>query len=176
MILAAQHIRERCTPGHSTIFRATPLISPFFERTVSMGFTFGLSSCGYDIRVAQKVVLRAGGFCLASSMERFDLPLDLRMTIRDKSSWARRGLAVQNTVAEPGWYGFLTLELTNHQESRYTSKENQYSKTLIIEPGTPIAQVDFELLSAPTDQPYMGRYQDQPPGPQQAIVAQEGDR
>lgn len=168
MILAAQDIRYRCQLN-SGLHQG--LIEPFHERTVSMGFTFGLSSCGYDIRCAERVVLAPGNFTLVSSMERFVIPSDLRMTIRDKSSWARRGLAVQNTVAEPGWRGFLTLELSHHGFFYGRTPE-----TFVIEKGCPIAQVDFELLSNPTDQPYEGRYQDQPPGPQQTIEAKEGDR
>jgi dCTP deaminase len=35
--------------------------------------------------------------------------------VHDKSTWARRGLVVQNTVIEPGWHGYqTTIELTNH--------------------------------------------------------------
>ena len=31
--------------------------------------------------------------------------------VHDKSTWARRGLVVQNTVIEPGWHGYLTIEV-----------------------------------------------------------------
>ena len=157
MILAAQHIRSRCLE--------MGLIDPFHERTVCEGFTFGLSSCGYDIRIAEDVKIGRYGFSLASSIERFNLPTSLRMTVHDKSSWARRGLAVQTTIAEPGWRGFLTLELSNHG-----------FETILIHAGTPIAQVAFDLLYAPTEQPYEGRYQDQKAGAQPAIVAVDGHR
>lgn len=173
MRLAAQHIRARCgryySPGgggeRHFVALVDPLIDPFFERTVGQGFTYGLSSAGYDVRIAEKVHLWPGKFVLASTMERFIIPTDLTMEIKDKSSWARRGLAVQNTIAEPGWSGFLTLELTNHGE-----------EPLHIHPGTPIAQVVFDLLLEPTHQPYKGRYQDQPAGAQPAIDAKDGDQ
>jgi dCTP deaminase len=140
------------------------MIFPFHERTVANGFTFGLSSCGYDVRVAEHVRLEPGDFKLASTMEKFDIPDDLMMMIVDKSSWARKGLAVQNTVAEPGWRGYLTLELTCHGHD-----------FLAIHEGTPIAQVLFMQLTEATRQPYQGRYQDQPAGAQPSIAAKEGD-
>lgn len=152
MILAAQDIRRR-----------RRMIDPFFERTVAHGLTFGLGPCGYDIRVAEMLRIDVGEFKLASSMEHFDIPLDIRMAIRDKSTLARRGLMVQNTVAEPGWRGYLTLELTN-----------QSRDWIVLHPGTPIAQAEFGLLTADTDQPYKGRYQDQPPGVNPPTEAKEG--
>ena len=90
-------------------------------------------------------------------MERFDLPTDIMMIVHDKSSWARRGLATQNTVFDPGWRGYATLELTNHGKA-----------SLIILAGDPIAQVVCHLLTEPTTQPYAGKYQDQEAGPQPA--------
>lgn len=120
------------------------------------GVTGGLSTCGYDIALAQRVVLPVGAFALASSVEEFHMPLDVVGIIHDKSTWARRGVAVQNTVIEPGWRGFLTLELTNHGVA-----------PLVFQEGTPIAQVLFHRTDHPT-QGYAGKYQDQPPGPQAA--------
>ncbi len=153
MILAAQHIRQ-----------FQPL-KPFCERTVAHGMTYGLGPAGYDVRVAETIHLPSGRFVLASTIEEFDMPKSLVGMVHDKSTWARRGLAVQNTVIEPGWKGFLTLELTNHGGT-----------TIRIAAGTPIAQIVFHALSAETEQPYAGRYQNQPAGPQPALLAREGDR
>jgi dCTP deaminase len=146
MILSAQSIRRRRP------------VEPFHERTVSHGMTFGLSAAGYDVRIRERVVLRPGDFALASTLERFTMPNDLLARVADKSSWARKGLTVQNTVVEPSWEGFLTLELANHGPNR-----------LVIEAASPIAQIIFELLDEPTEQPYAGRYQNQPPEPVAAI-------
>ncbi|MGE5509907.1 MAG: dCTP deaminase [Bacteroidota bacterium] len=143
MILSAQSIRGR-----------TGLLEPFHERTVFRGMTFGLSPAGYDIRIAEDAVLRPGAFQLASSMERFAMPLDLIAFVKDKSTWARRGLFVQNTVIEPGWSGYLTLELTSSA-----------SEPLELNAGMPIAQIVFQLLDKPTDSPYRGKYQNQRSGP-----------
>src|SRR3990172_3424547 len=89
-------------------------------------------------------------FALGSTMERVCFPNDICGVVLDKSSWARRGLAVQNTKFDPGFKGFPTLELSNHSLC-----------TLIIEAGTPICQFKFERLEAPTEMPYSGQYQDQ---------------
>jgi dCTP deaminase len=90
-------------------------------------------------------------------MERFAMPTTLMGVVHDKSSWGRKGLAVQNTVIEPGWEGFLTVELSNH------------SRAIIqIKAGMPIAQIVFHRLDAMTRQPYKGKYQNQEAGPQAA--------
>ena len=153
-VLSGQSIVKRClTEG---------LISPFHYRSKAYGLTFGCGPAGYDIRVAEDIVLGKQGFRLASTIEYFSMPKDLIGTVRDKSTWARRGLAVQNTVIEPGWAGYLTLELTNHGLDELNIKQ-----------GTPIAQIIFELLDQPTDSPYEGKYQNQSAGPQPAILEGE---
>lgn len=150
MILSAQTIRKR-----------NGMISPFYEQTIYGGLTFGLSSAGYDIRIAETIFIKSGYTTLASSMEKFDIPNDILARVTDKSTWARKGIAVQNTVIEPGWRGFLTLELTFNPLI-----DSQYS--LDIKAGTPIAQIIFEQLDYQTDKPYNGKYQDQSSGSQSA--------
>lgn len=119
--------------------------------------SYGLSSAGYDIRSIATISVPAGGFILAGAMEMFKLRGDIIGFVHDKSTWARRGLVVQNTVLEPGWKGFLTLELTNHSQEEVTVNE-----------GDPIAQIVFHWLDDMTMQPYFGKYQNQEQGPQQA--------
>lgn len=120
-------------------------------------FSYGLSTCGYDVRIAQDIWLWPGFGRLASTVERFNMPADVMAEVKDKSSWARRFVTVQNTVIEPGWRGWLTLELTNHRPwPRF------------IRAGTPIAQIVFYNLDKASDQPYKGKYQDQAQGPQPA--------
>ena len=142
MILPAQDIRDR------------RMVTPHHERSVVRGMSYGLSSAGYDVRIAQDVLLWPGRFVLASTVERFDMPPDVLGSVADKSTWARRGVAVQNTIIEPGWRGFLTLELTMHAW-----------RVLRIRAGDPIAQIIFHQLAAATTAPYRGKYQDQPSGP-----------
>lgn len=142
----------------SQTLRKLKPVSPFFERGVYHGLSYGLGPAGYDIRIAQDVNVTPNLCVLASTIEYFCMPDNLLGVVHDKSTWARRGLCVQNTVIEPGWRGFLTLELTNHSASEIS----------LIE-GIPIAQVVFHLLDEPTDIPYEGKYQDQPSKPVKAI-------
>lgn len=160
MILSDRTIRMYC----GGMFQ---MIDPFCERTVQEGMSYGLSHCGYDIRIAENIVIGhtrpacwadAPSFTLASTMEKFCMPNDIVGVVHDKSSWARNGIAVQNTVLEPGWRGFLTLELSNHG-----------SNTWRIKAGTPIAQVIFHRLDQECEKPYTGKYQDQSRGAVEAI-------
>lgn len=132
-------------------------VTPFYEKQIFNGMSYGLSSAGYDIRVKENFMLRPGEFVLASSIEYFDMPNDVLAQVCDKSSLARQGLVVQNTIIEPGWKGFLTLELTYHGNKRW----------LGIEAGQPIAQIIFHRLEEATEKPYDGKYQNQESGPQE---------
>lgn len=132
------------------------LINPFHQRTVEQGMTFGLSSCGYDVRIAEDHMIYST-MVLGSTIERFRMPHHIMGVVHDKSSWGRKGLAVQNTVIEPGWEGYLTLELSNHS-----------GKPIVISAGMPIAQIVFHYLDQPTNFPYKGKYQNQESGPQPA--------
>lgn len=147
MILSAQSIARLC-------MAAPPMIVPFNKRTIVNGMSYGLSSCGYDIRIKQEAVLYADAFVLASSMEEFCIPLDVMAVVHDKSSLARRGLSVFNTVIEPGFRGGLTLEL-----------KNQNIERIYLPAGSPIAQIIFRRLDYPTKQPYNGKYQNQSSDP-----------
>ena len=138
--------------------------------------TAGLSEAGYDIRLKQDVVFSpkdlrdpygydtwaadlesgTGRFCLASAIEEFQMPDNLVGIVHDKSSWAREGLSVFNTVIEPGFFGGLTLELVYHG-----------SKGLHIPAGSGIAQVVFHQTTE--NRPYTGRYQNQSNEPVSAI-------
>lgn len=147
MILSGQSIRER------------GIFTPFHERTVFNGMSFGLSYAGYDVRIAQGVTIPSKGFTIASTLEHFNMPNDLLAQVTDKSSWARCGLSVFNTVIEPGWNGYLTVELVNHSDHRLE----------IIE-GSPIAQIIFFHTDRPIEKPYDGKYQNQPNWPVHAIM------
>jgi len=153
-----------------SIMRRRPVVDPQPRTEVEWEgrrFTFGCSPAGYDLRLDQVKGgtqlgqelwrLDPGEFVLASAMEEFNMPGDLLGVVHDKSSWARLGLACQNTVIEPGWRGWLTLELTNHSR-----------EPLRLRRGADICQVIFHVLDEPTLHPYDGKYQDQAAGPQEA--------
>jgi dCTP deaminase len=141
-VLSAQSIR-----GAGVI---TPCVSKFKRNGVSGG----LSSATYDVSIAETIWMWPGRFRLASTVERFHMPSNICGTVCDKSTWARRGLAVQNTFIDPGWSGFLTIELTLHS-----------FRFMRIKAGTPIAQIKFEWLDYSTEIPYGGKYQNQEAGP-----------
>lgn len=122
-----------------------------------VGNSAGLGPCGYDLTLEQDVKLQPSSFLLASVVERLAIPANVVGIVHDKSSLARRGLAVQNTVAEPGWRGHLTLELSNHGLHE-----------IFLPAGSAVCQVLFHLLDEATDLPYAGRYQDAGRGPQEA--------
>jgi len=121
---------------------AQPLSSMIpYKRPGPGGVSKGLSEAGYDLSIAQSMWLFPGRrFRLASTVERFKMPHDLVAIIHDKSTWARRGLSVQNTVAEPGWEGWLTLELVYYGWW-----------PLFVPAGAGIAQAIFHRLECPAD-------------------------
>jgi dCTP deaminase len=141
--------------------RNSGILTPCHERTQDHGLSYGLSPAGYDLRLDLgpdhphgEVWLGPSAFLLAAAQERFKMPTDVVGRVCDKSTWARRGLSVFNTVIEPGWEGFLTLELVNHS-----------SKTIRLVKGMGIAQVLFEMTDQECE-PYNGKYQHQEAGPQ----------
>jgi dCTP deaminase len=134
------------------------------------GVSHGLAEVGYDIRLRQEVVftnlepansdrivivdgiVKKGRFTLASAIEVFQIPNNLMGIVHDKSTWARYGLSVFNTVLEPGWCGGLTLELVYHGDG-----------DLILPAGAGIAQVVFHEIAEPAQ--YDGKYQNQSTDP-----------
>lgn len=93
--------------------------------------------------------LQPGQFILTGTYEYFRIPTDIVAIVHDKSTLARLGIAVQNTVLEPGWNGYLTMEITNHGVH-----------TIMLSRHMPIAQVMFHKGNIPCTA-YTGRYQDQ---------------
>ena len=163
-----------------TLLQLAPLDPMEPVKTKFEGTSYGLSEAGYDLRIKQKIhfiqdafghrvittdpntgeeVTQFGSFCLASTVEKFQMPGCLVAEIKDKSTWARRGLSVFNTVVEPKWEGWLTLELVYHGQG-----------DLIILPGTGIAQALFSQLAEEADYGE-GKYQNAGNFPQPAIKA-----
>lgn len=129
---------------------AAPIKNMLPEKCRHLGFSHGLTECGYDIRLKQDVTMFIGHrFVLGSSIEEFDMPDNLMGRVLNKSTWARKGIdASMTTNIEPGWKGFLTIEL---RYSRW--------RPLRIPAGVGIAQVIFETIAEPTR--YEGKYQNQ---------------
>ncbi len=159
------------------LLKAAPIECMVSEKIDFEGVSFGLAEIGYDIRLKQEmcfsgvkdngvrtcvrvdqgqVINQVGNFLIGSSIEKFQMPLHLAGIVHDKSTWARRGLSVFNTVIEPGWKGYLTLELVYHGHT-----------SLVIPAGVGIAQVVFHELAVPAQ--YEGKYQNQANKPVEAI-------
>lgn len=120
------------------------MISPFQEEQLSStAISSGLSSYGYDIRIADEFkilmppkrkitvdpkrisrelfvdfkgdfcVISANSFILGRSVEYFKIPRNVLALSVGKSTYARIGVIVNVTPLEPCWEGFLTIEITN---------------------------------------------------------------
>lgn len=148
-ILSAQSIRKR------------GLIEPFVERETFPGtkMTYGLGPASYDVRIRGTCTLPPGSSHLVTIQEKLTMPADVAGEVKDKSTWARKFIAVQNTWIDPGFCGYMTLELTNHGD-----------ETVVIHDGMPVAQFVFSQLDEPTEKPYVGKYQNQPQEPVPPIV------
>jgi dCTP deaminase len=90
-------------------------------------------------------ILHPGEFVLGSTLERVALPDDLVARLEGKSSLGRLGLLIHSTAGyvDPGWDGYLTLELSNVANLPIT-----------IYPGMKIGQISFFRLSSPAEAPY----------------------
>ena len=119
------------------------MIEPFNDKQVSKGMiSYGLSSYGYDIRVADNYkiftnvnnsivdpknfdaesfvdftgdvcIVPPNSFALAQSVEYFRIPRNVLSVCLGKSTYARCGIIVNVTPFEPEWEGYVTLEISN---------------------------------------------------------------
>lgn len=119
------------------------MIEPFVECQKREGvISYGLSSYGYDARVADdfriftdvngaivdpksfsedSFVSRKGPVCvippnsfvLAHTIEYFRIPRDTLVVCLGKSTYARCGIIVNVTPLEPEWEGQVTIEISN---------------------------------------------------------------
>ncbi len=119
------------------------MIEPFAEKQVREGvISFGLSSYGYDIRIAdefkiftninstivdpkafdprsfvdvkgQVCIIPPNSFALARTVEYFRIPRNVITLCVGKSTYARCGIIVNVTPFEPEWEGIVTLEVSN---------------------------------------------------------------
>lgn len=119
------------------------MIEPFAESQVRNGvISYGVSSYGYDIRVADEFkiftnvfsavvdpkafdpksmvdfkgevcIIPPNSFALARTVEYFRIPRNVLTVCVGKSTYARCGIIVNVTPFEPEWEGFVTLEISN---------------------------------------------------------------
>ncbi len=152
------------------------ILRPFNEKTIheQTNLSYGCGAASYDIRLAENIYLYEGQVTLASAVEHFSMPDKVCGVVHDKSSLARAGILVQNTFIDPGWRGYLTLEISYHQLVRLP----KITKNLGLSAGTPIAQIVFHLLDEVTERPYSGQYQNQKTGaqPSKLKISDQGTR
>jgi dCTP deaminase len=119
------------------------MIEPFCEKQVRDGvISYGLSSYGYDIRIADEFkiftninssivdpkhfdpksfvdfkgeicIIPPNSFALARTIEYFRIPRNVITVCVGKSTYARCGIIVNVTPFEPEWEGIVTLEVSN---------------------------------------------------------------
>ncbi len=126
---------------------AKGMIEPFVDGQVrevegKKIISYGLSSFGYDARVANEFliftnvdsvtvdpknfednafvkrqtdvcIIPPNSFALARTVEYFKIPEDVLVICLGKSTYARCGIIVNVTPLEPGWEGHVTLEFSN---------------------------------------------------------------
>lgn len=123
--------------------REQHMIEPFADSQVRNGvISYGVSSYGYDIRVADEFkiftnvysaivdpknfdpksmvdyrgevcIIPPNSFALARTVEYFRIPRSVLTICVGKSTYARCGIIVNVTPFEPEWEGFVTLEISN---------------------------------------------------------------
>lgn len=135
MILSDQEIKE--------YVKKFKMIKPFQNSQVRKGvLSFGVSSYGYDFRIAdefkiftninnaiidpknfdpkcfvtykgKECIVPPNSFVLARSAEYFRIPRDVLGLCLGKSTYARCGIVVNVTPLEPEWEGYVTVEISN---------------------------------------------------------------
>ncbi len=118
------------------------MIKPFEEQQVRAGgISYGLSSYGYDLRIADEFkiftninntivdpkafdprsfvdyqglvcIVPPNSFALGRSVEYFKIPRNVLTICVGKSTYARCGIITNVTPFEPEWEGFVTLEIS----------------------------------------------------------------
>ncbi len=119
------------------------MIDPFADAQNRGGvISYGVSSYGYDMRVAREFriftnvhspvvdpksfdpssfvevegdhcIIPPNSFALARSVEYFRIPRDVLTICVGKSTYARCGIITNVTPFEPEWEGYVTLEISN---------------------------------------------------------------
>ncbi|MEO5361557.1 MAG: dCTP deaminase [Nitrospirota bacterium] len=119
------------------------MIEPYSFEQVSKGVvSFGVSSYGYDMRIADEFkiftninttivdpksfdpksfvdfkgdvcIIPPNSFALAFSKEYLRIPRDVLVICLGKSTYARCGIVVNVTPLEPEWEGHVTIEVSN---------------------------------------------------------------
>jgi dCTP deaminase len=159
------------------------MIDPFVEAQKRDGMiSYGLSSYGYDVRVADEFkiftnvdsvivdpkqfdpkafvdrktdccIIPPNSFALARTVERFRIPRDVLVVCVGKSTYARCGIIVNVTPLEPEWEGYITLEFSNTTNLPAKLYANEGAAQLLFLRG----DVPCEVSYADRKGKYMGQ-------------------
>ena len=159
------------------------MIEPFEGRQVREGaISYGVSSFGYDVRVADEYkvftdvysvivdpkafdprsfvdvkadycVIPPRSFALARTLEYFRIPNDVLVVCVGKSTYARCGIIVNVTPLEPEWRGYLTLEISNTTPLPAKVYSNEGLAQLLFFQGDEVPEITYAQKH--------GKYQDQ---------------
>ncbi|HEX2165766.1 MAG TPA: dCTP deaminase [Longimicrobiales bacterium] len=159
------------------------MIEPFEPAQVREGvISYGVSSFGYDIRVADEYkvftdvfsvvvdpknfddrsfvdfkgdhcIIPPRSFALARTLEYFRIPNDVLVVCVGKSTYARCGIIVNVTPLEPEWRGYLTLEISNTTPLPAKIYSNEGLAQLLFFQGDEVPEVTYAMKK--------GKYQDQ---------------
>ncbi|WP_119679092.1 dCTP deaminase [Indioceanicola profundi] len=149
------------------------MIEPFVEAQKREGvISYGLSSYGYDARVAPEFkiftnvdnavvdpkqfdatsfvdrntdvcIIPPNSFALARTVEYFRVPRDVLVICLGKSTYARCGLIVNVTPLEPEWEGHVTLEISNTTPLPAKVYANEGLCQFLFLKGDPVCDVSY---------------------------------
>ncbi len=148
------------------------MIAPFSPDQVRGGISFGVSSYGYDISLADEfkllkvspelvmdpkrdnhdlfedikadsVVIPANSYALARTKEYFKIPRNIITICFGKSTYARSGVLVNVTPFEPEWEGFATISLANTAPVPVKIYANEGIAQLLFLEGPEVCQISY---------------------------------
>lgn len=164
MIKNDRWIREMASRG---------MIEPFSENQVREGvISFGVSSYGYDMRIADEFkiftninntivdpknfdprsfvdfkgdvcIIPPNSFALGYSVEYFKIPRDVLVICLGKSTYARCGIVVNVTPLEPEWEGHVTIEISNTTPLPAKIYANEGIAQLLFLGGEEVCEVSY---------------------------------
>ncbi len=150
------------------------MIEPFVENQKREGvISYGLSSYGYDMRVADEyriftnvhtaivdpkhfsansfveykgdvLVIPPNSFALARSVEYFRIPRNILTVCMGKSTYARCGIIVNVTPFEPEWEGYVTLEISNTSPLPARVYSNEGICQVIFLEGDEVCEISYK--------------------------------
>lgn len=149
------------------------MIEPFVDRQIRDGvISYGVSSYGYDVRVADEFkiftnvfsavvdpkafdsksmvdfkgdvcIIPPNSFALAKTVEYFRIPRGVLTICLGKSTYARCGIIVNVTPFEPEWEGYVTLEISNTTPLPAKIYANEGLAQVLFFEGDEICEVSY---------------------------------